>query len=186
MLSTCSFTIVITADHTQALYCIECTVESVSGRGVTENNLCQLKVVIRCCSPLGTDCPNKFHYSILHDSYWRVLEGESGTALVENTSRTVYINVDVVPQMYGELPLPIVDITKHSRRRASYKGSKHEDVFVPVDKSLVYNTSRGMRVCVYSESWKPDRTACYVQLCTVIIRMYLDNIVQWLYHALVL
>ena len=71
---------------------------------------------------------------------------------MENTSRTVYINVDVVPQMYGELPLPIVDITEHSRRRASFKGSKQEDVFVPVDKSLVYNTSRGMRVCVYSES----------------------------------
>jgi len=135
----------------QALYCIECTVESVSGRSVIENNLCQLKVVIRCCSPLGTDCPNKFHYSILHDSYWRVLEGESGTALVE-TSRNVYINIDVVPQMYGELPLPVVDITEHSKRRPSLKGSKQEDVFVPVDKSLVYNTSRGMRVYVCSES----------------------------------
>ena len=136
----------------QALYCIECMVEPVSGKGVTENQLCQLKIVIRCCSPLGTDCPNKFHYTILHDSYWRVLEGESGTALVENNSKTVYINIDVVPQMFGELPLPVVDITKHSRRRPSLKGTRQEDVFVPVDKSLVYNASRGMRTFVYSEA----------------------------------
>ena len=51
-----------------------------------------------------------------------------------------------------ELPVPIVNITEHSRRRTLVKGSGQEDVFVPVDKSLVYNSSRGMRIYVYSDS----------------------------------
>ena len=137
----------------QALYCIECTVEPVSGDRVTEKTLCQLKITIRCCSPLGTDCPKKFCYSILHDEcHWHILQGVSGTAPIEKASRTVQIKVDVVPQIYGELPIPIVNVTHHSRRRTSVKGSGQEDVFVPVNKSLVYNSSRGMRIYVYSDS----------------------------------
>ena len=160
----------------QALYCIECTVEPVSGDRVKEKTLCQLKITIRCCSPLGTDCPKKFRYSILHDEchwhvlqgvsgtapiekasrtdecHWHVLQGVSGTAPIEKVSRTVQIKVDVVPQIYGELPIPIVNVTHHSRRRTSVKGSGQEDVFVPVNKSLVYNSSRGMRIYVYSDS----------------------------------
>ena len=56
-----------------------------------------------------------------------------------------------MPQMYGELPVPVVNITEHSRRRTSVKDGQ-EDVFVPVDKSLVYNSSCGLRIYVYSDS----------------------------------
>ena len=135
------------------MYCIECIVEPVSSDRVIESNLCQLKMIIRCCSPLGTDCPKKFHYTIQYDDvYWHIPQGVNGTAPIEKASRTVQIKVDIIPQMYGELPVPIVNITKHSRRRTSVKGSGQEDVFVPVDKSLIYNSSRGMRIYVYSDS----------------------------------
>ena len=135
------------------MYCIECTVEPASGDRVIEKSLCQLKIIIRCCSPLGTDCPKKFRYSILHNEFhWNILQGVNGTAPIEKASRTVQIKVDIVPQIYGELSVPIVNVTEHSRRRASVKGSGQEDVFVPVDKSLVYNSSRGMRIYVYSDS----------------------------------
>ena len=137
----------------QALYCVESTVEPVSSDRVIESNLCQLKIVIRCCSPLGTDCPKKFCYTILYDDvYWHIPHGVNGTAPIEKASRTVQIKVDIVPQMYGELPVPIVSITEHSRRRASVRGSGQEDVFVLVDKSIVYNSSHGMRIYVYSDS----------------------------------
>ena len=135
------------------MYCIECSIEPASCDRVIEGNLCQLKIIIRCCSPLGTDCPKKFHYTVLYDkSYWHIPHGVNGTAPIEKASRTVQIKVDIVPQMYGELPLPTVIVTDHCRRRASVKGSVQEDVFVPVDKSLVYNSSCGMRMCVYSDS----------------------------------
>ena len=137
----------------QALYCIECTVEPAAGDRVIENSLCQLKITIRCCSPLGTDCPKKFRYSILHDAfYWRIPQGVNGTAAIEKSSRIVQGRVDIIPQMYGELPVPIVDVTEHCRRRASVKGSGQEDIFVPVDKSLVYNSTRGMKIYVYSDT----------------------------------
>lgn len=120
---------------------------------VIEKNLCQLKITIRCCSPLGTDCPKKFCYSIQHDEcHWHIPHGVSGTVPIEKASRTVQVKVDVVPQKYGELPIPIVNVTQHSRRRTSVRGSGQEDVFVPVNKSLVYNSSRGMRIYVYSDS----------------------------------
>ena len=128
-------------------------VEPVSSDRVIESSLCQLKTIIRCCSPLGTDCPKKFYYAIQYDDvYWHIPHGVNGIALIEKASRTVQIRVDIVPQMYGELPVPIVNITKHSRRRTSVKGSGQENVFVPVDKSLVYNSSRGMRINVCSDS----------------------------------
>ena len=137
----------------QALYCIDCTVEPATNDRVVESSLCQLKITIRCCSPLGTDCPKKFRYSIVHNEfYWRIPQGVNGMAPIEKASKTVQIKVDIVPQMYGELPVPIVNIIEHCRRRASVKGSGQEDIFVPVDKSLVYNSSRGMRINVYSDS----------------------------------
>ena len=108
-------------------------------------------MIIRCCSPLGTDCPKKFHYTI---------QCVNGTAPIEKASRTVQIKVDIVPQMYGELPVPVVNITEHSWRRTSVKGSGQEDVFVPVDKSLVYNSSHGMRIYVYSDSRHSVITSC--------------------------
>ena len=135
------------------MYCIECTIEPAASDRVIENSLCQLKAIIRCCSPLGTDCPKKFHYSILYDDlYWRIPQGVNGTASIEKSSRIVQIRVDIIPQMYGELPVPIINVTEHSRRRASVKGSGQEDIFVSVDKSLVYNSTRGMRIYVYSDT----------------------------------
>lgn len=135
------------------MYCIECSVEPVTSDRVTENSLCLLKIVVRCCSPLGTDCPKKFRYSIAYEGFsWRVPQGVSGTAPIEKASRIVQIKTDIVPQMFGELPIPSVNITEHSRRRNSVKGSGQEDVFVPVDKALVYNSSCGMRIYVYGDS----------------------------------
>ena len=86
------------------------------------------------------------------DVYWHIPHGVNGTAPIEKASRTIQIKVDIVPQMYGELPVPIGNITEHSRRRASVRGSGQEDVFVPVEKSVVYNSSHGMRIYVYSDS----------------------------------
>ena len=68
----------------------------------------------------------------------------NGTAPIEKASRTVQIKIDIVPQMYGELPVPVVNITEHSRQCTSVKDSGQEDVFVPVDKSLVYNSCRAI------------------------------------------
>jgi len=54
--------------------------------------------------------------------------------------------------MYGELPVHIVNVTVNSWRHASVKGSGQEDIFVSVDKSLVYNSTCGMRIYAYSDT----------------------------------
>lgn len=132
---------------------MDCTIEPTSGDRVMEGNLCQLKIAIRCCSPLGTDCPKKFRYSIDYDdSCWNILNAVNGTASIEKVFRVVQIKVDIIPQKCGELPIPIVNINEHCRRRPSVKGSVQEDIFVPVDKALVYNESCAMRIYVYSDS----------------------------------
>ena len=135
------------------MYCIECTIEPAASDRVIENSLCQLKAIIRCCSPLGTDCSKKFHYSILYDDfYWRIPQGVYGTASIEKSSRIVQIRVDIISQTHAELPIPIVNVTEHSWRCASVKGSGQEDIFVSVDKLLVYNSTCGMRIYVYSDT----------------------------------